>query len=181
LRTARKEAEAPGAAAPNATQGLYYEGHYLVALIEPRVVVVALEEGHVALAHLVVKRAIRGHAALAAPKDLAVQALLGAAEGHQVAHMLAVGRGRVGRQARGHLRLPDPVGAPRGGTRLDQVGDVALVVLFVLVRLLLVAEQDAVVLRKGATEIAGTVKSEKSPVLRGAGRSPARKKRAFTH
>ena len=62
VRTARKEAEAPGAAAPNATQGLYYEGHYLVALIEPRVVVVALEEGHVALARLVVKGAIRGAA-----------------------------------------------------------------------------------------------------------------------
>ena len=71
----------------------------MVALIEPRVVVVALEEGHVALAHLVVKRAIRGHAALAAPKDQAVQALLGAAEGDEVAcrggGRAAAGRGAV--------------------------------------------------------------------------------------
>ena len=44
--TARKEAEAPGTGAPNATESLYYERHYLVALVEPRVVVVALEEGY---------------------------------------------------------------------------------------------------------------------------------------
>ena len=85
----------------------------------PRVVVVALEEGHVPLACGVVEGAVRGRAALAVPKDQAVQALLGAAEGHQVAHVLAVGRGRVNDQAGGHLRLPNPVSAPRGGTGLD--------------------------------------------------------------
>ena len=35
---AGKEAEAPGTAAPNATERLYYEGHYLVTLDVPRVV-----------------------------------------------------------------------------------------------------------------------------------------------
>ena len=51
--TTRKEAEAPGAGAPYATKRLYNEGHDLVALVEPRVVVVTLEEGHVHLACLV--------------------------------------------------------------------------------------------------------------------------------
>ena len=67
----------------------------MVTFCMARVVVVALEERHVPLACGVVEGAVRGRAALAVPKDQAVQALLGAAEGHQVAHVLAVGRGRV--------------------------------------------------------------------------------------
>ena len=67
LRPPGKEAEATGAAAPNATERLYYEGHYLVAFHMPRVVVVALVERHAPLACGVVKGALLGRAALATP------------------------------------------------------------------------------------------------------------------
>ena len=88
--TAGKEAQAPGAAAPDATQGLYNQRHYLVTLLKPRVVVVAPVEGDAALACVVVKggeaAAARGvlclRAAGAAPEDRAVEALFGVAKGN---------------------------------------------------------------------------------------------------
>ena len=88
--TTGKEAQAPGAAAPYATERLYNERHYLITLFIPRVVVVALEEGHVTRTCLVVKGPIRGLAAFLGTHDGAGVRLLGAAEGHQVAHVLAV-------------------------------------------------------------------------------------------
>ena len=54
---AGNKAEAPGTAAPYASERLYYEGHYLVAFCMARVVVVALEERHVPLACVMVKGA----------------------------------------------------------------------------------------------------------------------------
>ena len=45
LRPPGKEAEATGAAAPYATERLYYEGHYLVAFHMPRVVVCVYRGG----------------------------------------------------------------------------------------------------------------------------------------
>ena len=93
--TTGKEAQAPGAAAPYATERLYNERHYLISLLHsslfiPRVVVVALEEGHVTRTCLVVKGPIRGLAAFLGTHDGAGVRLLGAAEGHQVAYVLAV-------------------------------------------------------------------------------------------
>ena len=64
--TTGKEAEATGTAAPNATERLYYQRHYLVTLHMPRVVVVALVERHVPLACAMVKGAVCGQAALVA-------------------------------------------------------------------------------------------------------------------
>ena len=50
---AGKVAQAPGAAARNAAERLYYQRHHLVALVEARVIVVAPVEGDVPLARVV--------------------------------------------------------------------------------------------------------------------------------
>ena len=89
--TTGEEAEATGTAAPNATERLYYQRHYLVTLDIARVVVVALVEGHVPLAGVVVEGAICGQATLTAPEDLAVPPLLGIAVSDKVAPFLSVG------------------------------------------------------------------------------------------
>ena len=89
--TTGEEAEATGTAAPNATERLYYQRHYLVTLYIARVVVVALVEGHVPLAGVVVEGAICGQATLTAPEDLAVPPLLGIAVSDKVAPFLSVG------------------------------------------------------------------------------------------
>ena len=64
--TTGEKAEAPGTAAPNATERLYDQWHYLVTFYMARVVVVALVERHVPLACVVVKGAVPGRAALGA-------------------------------------------------------------------------------------------------------------------
>ena len=56
----------------------------------PRVVVVALEEGHVPLACAMVKGAVGERAAGAAAEDDPVPPLLGVAEGNEVAHVGAL-------------------------------------------------------------------------------------------
>ena len=76
LGASGEKAEAEGTAAPNATERLYYEGHYLVAFDMARVIVVALVEWNVPLTCGVVERALLGRAALAAAEDHAVEALL---------------------------------------------------------------------------------------------------------
>ena len=71
------------------------------------VVVVALVEGHVALACGVVEARARGGAALEAPKDGAAEGLIRGAEGIGVAHALAAGRGgAVARRGEGTFDSP---------------------------------------------------------------------------
>ena len=95
--------EEAGPAGGYAPEALYQEQRDLVVLVAQRVVVVALVEGHVALACGVIEARARGEAALAAPEDGAAERLLRGAEAVGVAHALAAGRGAAGSQGRWHF------------------------------------------------------------------------------
>ena len=109
-------------------------------------------EGDVALACLVVKGGRREAGGLGPGRRQASQGSRGAATplccqrrpgSDQVPYTLA-GTDFWPEQPerRGHLGLTDPVGAPGAGPRLNYVRHMAIVVLFVLTGLLLVAEDD---------------------------------------
>ena len=136
---AGKKAEAPGTAAPYAAERLYDEGHDLVAFDMPRIVVVALVEGHVPFARGMVEGAVSGHALALATEDNPIPPLLGVAEGNKVADMGALPGARGEAQAGGDFGVGEPVRAPRRGTGLDDVGHMADIVPLVRVSLTLVA------------------------------------------
>ena len=69
LRPSGEKAEAAGTAAPNATERLYYQRHYLLTFYMARIVVIALVERHVPLACVVVEGAVPGRAALDGDKE----------------------------------------------------------------------------------------------------------------
>ena len=72
--------EEAGPAGGYAPEALYQEQRDLVVLVAQCVVVVALVEGHVALACGVIEARARGEAALAAPEDGAAERLLRGAD-----------------------------------------------------------------------------------------------------
>ena len=93
----------------------------MVVLVVDGVIVVALVEGDVALAGVVVEGRVGGSVALAAAEDVAVQPLLRVPEGEEVADVLHPTCARVGglrgAEGRGYFGLAEPVGVPRARAR----------------------------------------------------------------
>ena len=82
---AGEEAQVPRAPRGDAAEDFDDERHHVVVLVVDGVIVVALVEGDVALAGVVVEGRVGGSVALAAAEDVAVQPLLCVPEGEEVA------------------------------------------------------------------------------------------------